>query len=182
MQFEPRMRIDDPALMSSPSWSTVGGAPGQPHMSGQALGHAWVEWRVVDDTTAAVSINSHVALAFRVIVGRLYVAELRTAATKESRAACERAAGVAARYDALLDAHNDLSELLGGVRRFIQASERNERGGLASDGAVDSTKRLVKAIKDVLSTFGGADKALTVEEHAIIDTLAAFLPKEPTAS
>ncbi len=143
----------------------------------KAIGHAWIELRRHTDDSIVVAVNDHVALRFIALDGKVAVQDARAAETNESYGACGRAAVIAACYDDLLKAHNAIGDLLQSGRRFLLRSEENERAGL-QDNAIDWTKRLTAAMRAMLDEFAGPDAALTVEQHAIADTLREFLPNE----
>lgn len=170
------MRLDDPLIIYSPHWRTRAGEPGMLVGSGKAMGHAWIEWRVIDDgRSVVVAVNGQVAMLFKAPGDRIYVAEDRSAETGESIAACGRAAAIVASYHDLLKAHNAVGDLLQSGRRFIVSSKESERAGL-QDASIDWTTNLVAAMRAMIDEFAGPDVALTVEQHAIVDRLRGFLP------
>lgn len=96
----------------------------------QAIGHAWTEFKRQKDGSIVIEINEmqavRISLKYR-DSGPYLMVETRRGGTGETMGACLRAAGMAQQFKSILQAHNDLGDLLGASRSFLLREEAKER-------------------------------------------------------
>lgn len=157
-----------------------------------AVAHAWIDWRLSEgDRQIIVSVNEKPTLKISIVnssdIGpELIVEENKVAETKETMAACQRAAGIVGKYDALLEAHNAVGEILNSGRRFIlqmKALEAEDAKQLSHIEALEALlNRLETVTREEIDDYGSASEIDRIAFSLLLHEKQASAPPNGLAT